>query len=375
MSNRVVNFICRNIFFIFILQGFFSTAIATENHYYFLTLADIHFDPFASCQTTPCSLVTNLQHAPYAAWAKIFAAQNAKISGAGQDTNYALLTSTLAVAKQAAEKNHIQFVIILGDFLRHDFRRGYKKFAVDKSFASYQSFVRKTFEFLSTEIAKTFPVTDVYVVIGNNDSYVGDYVTQLNGRFFKDYAQIWSRLIKTQENKLVMQKEFAQAGYYAVNLPQTNMRLIVLNTNLFSNKARGKNLEMAAQQELSWLQQQLLLTKQNQQKTLLAMHIPMGVDIFQTMGIRIFPIFEFWRAQETSLFRKELNDFSLQIVGILNGHVHMSGWQLLTFGVNKIPFSATTSVSPIYGNQPGLQVYSYTDNPAQLLRFDSYPIP
>src|SRR3990167_9818447 len=107
----------------------------------------------------------------------------------------------------------------LGDTLAHDYRRLYKFYSGDRSYAGYQSFVRKTYQFVTLSLAREFPDVDVYMAVGNNDSYHGDYATVVSGPFFQDEAALWSGLIKTPSNRYAMRQGFSSAGYYAVNLP------------------------------------------------------------------------------------------------------------------------------------------------------------
>ena len=154
--------------------------------YPFLTLADIHFDPFLGChRVSPCPLIQKLQRADVSEWPAILKAGDNDPPQYKQDTNYALLTTSLAAVKAEAAIHHVQFVIVLGDFLAHEFRHRYKKFTHDRSRAHYQLFVKKTLTFVNNEIAHTFPNINVYSVVGNNDSYHGDYYSSPHDFFNK----------------------------------------------------------------------------------------------------------------------------------------------------------------------------------------------
>jgi hypothetical protein len=47
-------------------------------------------------------------------------------------------------------------------------------------------------------------------------------------------------------------------------------------------------------------------------------------------------------------------------MAILTGHLHADWFQTLSFANTKIPNSGTPSISPIYGNNPGFKVYTYS---------------
>src|SRR5688572_17290688 len=126
----------------------FSQATYSQKNNRFISVADIHFDPFIGCETAPhpCSLLSKLQQSRYQDWEKIFEAYRQPISEYYQDTNYPLLKSTLAELNLVNEQDHPQFVFILGDFLAHHFRQKYRKYSGDRSIESYQAFVKKTLQ-------------------------------------------------------------------------------------------------------------------------------------------------------------------------------------------------------------------------------------
>lgn len=344
----------------------------------FLSLADIHFDPFISCHhNVPCPVIQKLKNANAKEWSTILSEYDKNAPRYRQDTNYPLLVSTLTAAKKIADDTHTQFVLVLGDFLGHEYRQYYIKYSQDRSRESYQAFVRKTFEFMVNELQHTFPEKNVYLVVGNNDSYHADYYSYPRGQFFKDSAYLWSSIIKNKNNRVEMQKTFSTGGYYAINLPQEdNLKLILLNTNFFSYKAKGNGIDKAANDELTWLHNELKLAKDKKQKVILAMHIPVGIDIYASLRIRLFRLIELWNTKYTQRFQAELKEFAPQIVAIFSGHLHSDWSQMLTFDSgNEIPVIGTPSVSPIFGSNPGFKVFTYSLQSQQLINFVTYYFP
>lgn len=341
-----------------------------------LSLSDIHFDPFLSCRgQTTCPLIQSLRAAPVSAWPAILSKHDVSHPTYRRDSDYALLVSALAAAKQAAEKNNVKAVFVLGDFLAHDYRSLYKKYSHDRSRESYREFVRKTMTFLTAEIANTFPTINVYAVIGNNDSYRGNYRFDERGAFFSDTAQLFGSLIKDPANKAALRAEFPVGGYYAVNITP-NTRLLVLNTVLFSTKAKTKDASEPANRELAWLHKQLLLAKEKKQYVMIAMHIPAGVDVYATLKYRVFRMIQFWNTEYTDQFEKELKEFSPQLVAIFAGHLHSDWFQMLRIdNRNTIPVTGTPSISPIYGNNPGFKIYQYSPMDGKLRNFETYYYP
>lgn len=344
----------------------------------FLTLSDFHFDPFISCHNAiPCPLIQKLNAASSEKWPAIFKANSKDAPEYRQDSNYTLLTSALVAAKKTADERRVKFVIILGDFLGHEFRDKYKKFAKDNAFAGYQAFVEKTMTFLTDEIAHTFPNIDVYNVIGNNDSYNRDYVSVPKGVFFKDIGSMWAGLIKTKANRAALVKNFPVGGYYAVNAPgDPGLRLIILNSVFFSYKATSKNNDQAAMEQLKWLHQELQLAHDKNQKVIIAMHIPPGIDIYATLKVRFFRLIDLWKLNFTKIFEDDLKEYAPEMVGILSGHLHSDWSQVLTLDdTHSISISGTTSISPIFGNNPGFKVFTYSIKNRQLENADAYVYP
>jgi sphingomyelin phosphodiesterase acid-like 3 len=345
----------------------------------FLTLADIHFDPFVNCYDKgekSCELIQLLRNAPAAKWPQILRENEKELSAYRQDSNYLLISSALTDARKNADSNHVKFILILGDFIGHDFRKYYQKYSGDQSYYGYQSFVRKSYEFISQQLGEAFPNQDIYVVVGNNDSYEKDYYTSPNSLFFTETGFLWSKLIKNK-NANIMRASYNKAGYYAVDLPGTDnqLRLIALNTVLFSTNARGKRIQNAANVELDWLHDQLALAKANHQKVLIAMHIPAGIDVYATLRIKLFTLIELWKKPYLERFEAELRQYAEQIAGIFAGHLHSDWFQILTFDQQEIPISGTPAISPIFGNNPGYKIYHYSLLTHQLKDYETFYYP
>src|SRR5439155_22386187 len=118
---------------------------------------------------------------------------------------------------------------------------------------------------LNTDLANAFPTLYVYALIGNNDSYRGDYYLETNGLFFNDSSDLWSKLIKNKKNQMLFKQQFTRNAYYAIEIPnQPKLNLIVLNSVLFSTYARGRRLNEAADEQLNWLHRQLQSIKNKQ---------------------------------------------------------------------------------------------------------------
>jgi sphingomyelin phosphodiesterase acid-like 3 len=337
----------------------------------FLSIADLHFNPFASCDAViPCPLIEKLRVTPAEQWKELLATADTQPPQFKQDTNYSLLKSALGELRNVAETENPRFALVLGDFLAHGFKEKYLKYANDKTPEAYQAFVKKTMEFLTSEIQLTFPKLDVYAAVGNNDSYQDNYATVPRGAFFKDMANIWSELIRDRDSKVAMQQAFPQGGYYAVDVSkEENIRLIVLNSVLFSPITPGPDIKAAAQQELEWLHNELVSVNAKHQKAIIALHISVGADVFKALKKPPFTLVELWQPEFTQRFQAELQQYSADIMAVLPAHFHMDWFQMLA---HDVPISGTPAISPIYGNNPSFKLYSYSKQSRQLKNFKTY---
>lgn len=345
----------------------------------FISFSDIHFDPFAGCKPalTSCELLNKLRIVNYQQWDDILEQYSPKtIAGTSQDTNYALLKVTLRELQQINNANQLKFGIIPGDFLAHDFRLKYVLYSKDWSSTDFHNFEKKTLQFLGYKIQRILPNIDLYPAVGNNDSYTGDYNVVPNGTFLHDTATTWSAFIPNYANRMSFLQNFPEAGYYSVTLPNNKFqRLIVLNTVLFSVKAKGSNISTAADQELVWLQQQLVSAANLKQHVILVSHIPIGIDMYATWQSHFSNMVEFWQQHYSQLFQSEIKDFSNQITAIFSAHIHIDSFRFVSLRkIANVPIFFTPSISPIFGNAPAFKVFSYDPVTFRVTSFVTYSL-
>jgi sphingomyelin phosphodiesterase acid-like 3 len=368
--------VCR--FIIAILLSIICQFAYADN---FLSFSDIHFNPYANCNMVAlkrCPLIQELIAAPAKDWEKIFATQNnPHIEGFGHDTNYALLAASMTAIKKINLAEKPQFAVVLGDFLAHHYHLQYVWFSKDHTKMGYERFVKKTLEYLTLQMRNAIPQGDIYAVVGNNDSYTGDYSVIPNGRFLRDTAQTWSTLIKDNNNLKNFTNSFPAGGYYIVNIPNAkNQKLIVLNTVLFSTAATGPYAKLAADKELTWLHAQLAQASKQHQKIILAYHIPTGVNVYALLKNLFGGINEFWQTEYSDAFKDQLQEFAGTVTAILPGHIHIDGSQVIKLNhAADIPVSFNQAISPIFGNNPGFKIYNYNAENLQLAYYDLYVYP
>ncbi len=372
MLNQFLLFFC----LLFTLTSSFADALPVKQSQSFFSFADLHFDPFLSCKKQPCPLIQKLQAAPESQWSGILSRNDNSESTYGKDSNYALLKSALAAAHKKAQTTKAQFVLVLGDFMAHNYDKKYRQYTNDPTQAGYVNFIKKTMAFLTTLFNQAFPETDVYIVVGNNDTYGNDYSVEPHGDFFKDLSLNQASLIKDKNNRHQFQQDFPRGGYYAVNAPQQpGLRLLFLNSVLFSNKAKGPRLQQAASEQLAWLHKELTQAQQKKQQVLIAMHIPTGVDVYTTLFIP-FSIVEFWKPVYSQRFLDEVKRASSVVLGVFQGHIHADAFQILsTADHHALPFNGIPSITPIFGNNPAFKIYTYSLPVIRLVNFSTYYLP
>jgi sphingomyelin phosphodiesterase acid-like 3 len=337
----------------------------------FLVITDIHFDPFYTCtlKHIPCPIIDKLHKAPVSEWKEIFAKNDIKKPVYGKDTNMVLFEATAHELKKRAEKQKVKFVLILGDFLGHHFTESYRYYTGDSSIEGIRRFVDKTLQFMTTELTKSLATTDIYMAVGNNDSYAGDYVSQ--PIFYKNMAVIWGQGIINKENRLSMEKAFAEGGYYAMDIPnQKNLRLIMLNSTYF---AKGKGLGVPAEHELTWLHHELSQLHRRHQKAIIALHIPVGIDVYKTVNTH--KVVSLWNPSDSQRFLQELKEHADEIIAIFSGHLHADSFQIIRADTKQIPALGNPAISPLFGDNPGYKVYRYSLRSLAIKNYLTYYYP
>jgi hypothetical protein len=230
---------------------------------------------------------------------------------------------------------------------------------------------------VNLEIAAAFPDLNVFMVVGNDDTYSRNYQSIPGGDFFGQTGSLWSSLVKNNQDRAQMRSAFAAGGYYAVDVPHDpGLRLLVLNSVLFSTRSVSAASDQAAIAQLDWLQKQLQQAASRHQKILIALHIPPALDVYATKRWRLFTFLNFWKPQFLQRFKQELAQYHSQIIGIISGHLHYDWEQTLMVGDHHdIPVVSISSVSPIFGNDPGFKIYEYSAADGRLEEYDAYSYP
>jgi len=338
-----------------------------------VSISDIHFNPFYDPK-----LVASLIQSDYAKWQTIFA--RSLVAGYGShsaDTNYNLFKSALENIYLRAPRP--DFIVIAGDFLAHDFQETYAKLTGSSDPKAVDSFIDKTIAFVTLMIARRFPKTPVYPALGNNDSYCGDYRVEPGGEFLRATARTWRGLLNSASNARVFLRTFPVSGSYSAIAPHNKThRIIVLNTTFFSSNYKNTCGDPKAEpgnDEMKWLATELQKAAAAKERVWLVYHIPVGIDVYSSVnngqpGQAVL----LWQSAYNQQFIKLVTQNSNLIVAAFAGHIHMDSFQLIQ-PTNNAPTSfvhITPAISPLFGNNPAFDVFTYNRRSAALRDYSAY---
>ena len=113
----------------------------------------------------------------------------------------------------------------------------------------------------------------------------------------------------------------------------------------------------------------------SQEKVWLVMHIPVGINDYNTVkdeGAGSGPV-EFWLPGYSRQFIQLVDKFKDTIQIVFSGHTHMDDFRVIEaqrtgLVVNKL----VPSMSPIYRNNPGFQVYGYDRGSGAVRNYRAY---
>ncbi len=263
------------------------------------------------------------------------------------------------------------FIIVLGDLPKHDDVTKGDSNNVRQNIVQVLTWFKD-----SANIPAGVPL--IYVP-GNNDSWNGDYSAfTLPDSIFNGYAYPFIHVdsAKAADHACIandsLQKSIGCFSVYPLG-KANKLKLIVLNTVIFT---KSNNLPyspdpqrqaMDATTQMNWLLTQLEQAAQNDEKVLLAMHVPPGIDGHADTGM--------WYDKDIeNIFLNAIDKYQNNIAGLLAGHTHMDGVRLLmdsTSHVDALLLSAA-GIAPGHGNNPAVKLVQYNDSDYTLKDFTEY---
>jgi sphingomyelin phosphodiesterase acid-like 3 len=327
-------------------------------------ISDLHFNPF-----DPPQLASTLTRLSPSAWQGAFSStHNQVMSRSGEDTNHALLASSLtAFAREAAGAD---FAIVPGDFLAHEFEaKAATALNVAPTSQAVGDMTVKTTLFVADLLAVALAGKPAIVALGNNDSSCGDYRIEPGGSYLAATREAVRRLVGATWLEPDFDETYAAGGYYAALHPTVaNGLIIVLNDILWSTKYRdacGTGGHAAAQAMFDWLRERLARQHAAGGRVWMVHHIPWGIDPYSTIHApasscpaKVVP---FLQEPFASAFPALLAEYRGVLQASFSGHTHFDDYRLLVdergaaIGVDKV----TPAISPIFGQNPGFQVFTY----------------
>ncbi len=344
----------------------------------FLVLGDIHFNPFYDPDLFP-----RLMDSPSEKWADIF--NDSHISQPqswGKETNYPLLVRLLEALSTQVSSNPV--VLFQGDILVHWFRETFFALYGEEDEAALRSFVLKTVSFFVDQLRNSLPEPiPVMFVLGNNDSYAGDYALIPGGAFLVDTAPLfYGDFLMGEGDWEIFEKTYRSGGYYRAQPAGSRVLFLCLNTLLFSvhwSGNQGVQVSGVAEQHLDWLEENLAHARDSGEKVWLLMHVPPGADVYGTVTTymdasgRISDAAMMWRPEYQERFSGIVHEYRDVIQYGFSGHTHMDEYRLSVNGEGgpSVPVLVTPGISPLFGNNSAFKKFSMEPDSWELLDYES----
>jgi hypothetical protein len=241
-------------------------------------------------------------------------------------------------------------ILLPGDFLEHHFAEDVR--ASGDAETPDQAGIG-TMQQIVSAFGRAFPKAQFAIALGNNDAPCGDYRSADGSAYLRNVARIWAPLVDRRNAAPDFAASFARNGYYTSQLPIRGLRLVALDTLLFSQQYRGNcgGSEGGPSKELSWLQA-ILRRSPAGTRNVIMMHIPPGFDPFSTQIAHGFLAWPFLRSPYNRILVNALSANSDRIAFALAAHAHRFDFRL----AGKVPMPILGSLSPIFHNNPAFYV-------------------
>ena len=246
------------------------------------------------------------------------------------------------------------FILHLGDMIGH--RRTWE--------TNRTKLVEENQQIVLSTLQDIFPRTPIVTVFGNNDGFEKDY-----GRFtykgmspfntavqsgfkngFLSDGEVCNGKLPSQYPCILSQNE--KEGFFTLKL-QKNLILIALNSVALSPYYKERSPKTAKLQ-MKFLHKNLELAKANKMSVLIAMHIPVGKNVYDGTL--------FWKSSHRDKFLELIMEYQNQIMGLLVGHTHMEEFKIITTTKEKVIGEFfTAGLSTSHGNSPSIKLFELID--------------
>jgi sphingomyelin phosphodiesterase acid-like 3 len=355
-------------------------------------LSDLHLDPFHD----PAK-VAQLVSAPVDQWNSILSSPDSPTQAADfssvqhackskqlMDSPFALFNSALQASRTQAPNAH--FVIVSGDLLVHDLDCRYRAaMKLPKATGDDQSlsaaFAEKTTLFVISQVESVFSGMPVYFALGNNDSRCNHNRLDVQDAYLQATSQAVINGLRgaTAAERKKALATYKSAGYYSVTLaaPMRHTRLLVIDDiymmSKFEDCEANEKDQAGAQQQITWLNQQLDQARQQGEQVWLLGHVPPTVNPISSLlkGHAICTT-----GAEGYIATDDLTNALVSHAEVVHlaifGHTHMDEIHILGDGNSQVPVKVIPSVSPISGNRPSFTIGMVDPSSATLLDYTAY---
>jgi len=322
-----------------------AVLLSFEAGYSIVQVTDIHLDLFNRTCTKCANSSTCLLQGQWSDFGLY-----------GCDATIALVNASLA----AAANENPRYVIFTGDSAAHH--------ALD-------------FETVETEMMKIGELSRHFIVdrdipffaMLGNDDFFDDYNATCYSDSYKVMAAAFPHSLSctkcerdiTPDELANNQDTVIKGGYYTVK-PTESLRIIVMNTVLYTPDA-STSLDNDPCGQQSWLESVLQQAKQNNERVVLAGHIPPGQTVWEYAHRQqlqnILHNAQLWQVPRTNAFTEALAPYWSDTIAVaMFGHTHRDAFRLLSSPGSSSSDGAvmvSPSVSPIYFNNPGIRKYYF----------------
>jgi sphingomyelin phosphodiesterase acid-like 3 len=378
MNNRILK---KSLFALILVTIVMAVSCRDNNNLTtILSVTDIHFSPFHDSST-----VKQLIQTSYTQWDTVFSQiEDKKIAVYNEETTPELFE--LLLKSMGKQKERISAVVFTGDILAHNFNELFYEYSGNTQEKAKNDFIYKTMGYVSFKLRQTFPDAPIYFSLGNNDSYEGDYKVVDDGIFLQNTTNLFYKNFIDPDADTINEKEreggfyttYSAHGYYNQKFPLINNgRIIGLNTIFFSVKYSDTS---PGQEELDWLEEQLLASEKAGEKVWLLLHIPPGINVYSSQEKSTQQTIRgllFWRQPYNERYLELVQRYHEIIVTSFAGHTHMDDFRLIynQDTINQVPLGfihISPSVSPVFGNNPSFQIIEVNKNTGTITETTTY---
>ena len=337
----------------------------------FLIVADTHIEHCFDEQK-----VLRNKHSPMEE--QCFTAMNDGFPHYGLDSSWSLLNSTVKAMKAAVPDP--DFVMVLGDYVRHDMNVGSSgkmdrdsiNNAIEEIFQRHVDLFQETWgdatDASLVQDVRRMPQTQFPLfVLGNNDVQP-NYFHPLDNKPFEWLATVGHRFRESLQNDARAMDEFKRGGFY--KLPSTrNSKIVflVMNTVLYSplNPNSVPHVHPDPKRGFRWLKKQLQLAEKEGKYVYIVGHIAPSADHY----VREMSYTWLWNPEYIELYKKFTKPFLNKVIkGQFFGHEHNDLFRLNDDSLMMVH----SSVSPFYRNNPAFREYTYCRETGDILDFQEW---